>query len=78
MEIKALLGFAIIFALLAAGVAGMFIVGRPGKRRKWPADVGQGGDGGLGGGFSGGSGSDFSGHSGGHSDGGGHGGHGGH
>jgi hypothetical protein len=61
METKAVFGFAIIFALLIVGVVGMFIVGRPGKRRKWPTDVGHGGDGGLGGGFSGGSGSDFSG-----------------
>jgi len=74
METKAVFGFAIIFALLAAGVVGMFISARPSKRRKWPTDVGKGGDGGLGGSVPGGSGSDLSGHSGGHFDGGGHGG----
>jgi hypothetical protein len=75
MEIRAVIGFAIIFALMAAGLVGMFVLGRPPRGRRRPADVGQGGDGGLGGGLQGGGGADFGGHSGGHSDGGGHGGH---
>jgi len=71
MEIKAVLGFAIIIALLALGLAGMFLLGRPRKRKGWPTETGHGGDGGV---YSEGGG-DSGGHSGGHSDGGGHGGH---
>jgi thiol:disulfide interchange protein len=71
MEIRAIAGFAIIFLLLALGLVGMFVLGRPRRKKRWSNDVGRGGDGG----WQGGSGSDFSGDSGGHSDGGGHGGH---
>jgi hypothetical protein len=72
MELKAVVGFAIIIGILVAALTGMIVFGRPSKRRKWPTDVGRGGDG-MSNGFQGGSGSDFTGHSSGH-DGGGHGG----
>jgi hypothetical protein len=76
MDLGAIFGFAIIVSLLVLGLFGMFVLGRPRRRKRGAPGVGHGGDGGAWvNGGEGGSGADFIGHSGGHSDGGGHGGH---